>query len=213
MILLRIGKLPVDEEGNYISNFNHTSTVWEFAKDEAFTEIVDTVIGTNANSMLEHGRSDVVIPDNETYYGRANRIFEEGQESGWIGPVPLTSHVDYQNVHDKRRELIDAPTIKIDDIEDNGTEVTLMLSTSSFRGHDNSQHVATNWIIRNYEDIEIYRNTSSTDLTEILITLDKDLFGTSFVPGLAEQLNVFCAHVSNTPQEGVYGFIIVDTLS
>ena len=160
MILAKLNKW--DDKTGII----HTSTSWQLASDDEFTNIVHTV--DKSTTMLNLYYSTVEVPEDTTYYIRAKRIFGDGSESEWCDYIEVTNiEQSYSNMLLGKDPTISHPYVYVTEDQVRASSSKLTITTSSFQSNTDT-HEATHWFVYDQNDNILYANIHDTkNLTSI----------------------------------------------
>lgn len=162
-----------DETSELLKNMKHIKTIWTLATDDTFQNVL---VSSTTDIHLNYFTADVNIPEGVTYYLKATRIMDNGEEVD-TSTIELTSKdSDRENVILQNDIYVDTPTVYVEEDDITlGNEITV--TTSKFRSNGD-YHAYTHWFILDSTNKVIFRSIfDKENLTSILINNEAQVYG------------------------------------
>lgn len=129
-----------------ITGLKHISTDWQVGTDRLF----NNVKAENSETMLTLYYSDIDIPEGETYFIRARRIFDDGSSGDWCDPIEVTNiEGGFANMLLGQDPTITQPYVYVNEDDVISDKDDLVIRSSKYQSNNDS-HDSTHWMI--YDD-------------------------------------------------------------
>lgn len=192
----------MDVDLSQMENIRHVENLWEFSKNNKFTEIIESVVTKGVN--IDTFRSNLFIPKGETYYLRVTRRFTNPSLNHTLKEVECKAiENNTLGILTHNASYIERPTIFVDQLEFKNMDlIDFEIRSSEFRGV-NTGHVYTHWIITALDDTILFQSLYDRyNKTSIRLTKSNDLMSRS-------SFKVHCIHVGNNGLESVRGTKVI----
>jgi hypothetical protein len=203
MLIVKINKW------NDTKTSTQTSTIWELAKDELFTEILHKVeksVDMYVYNIRNDNGGNIVLDKSTKYYLRATRVFNNSNEHlisdiYTINPNDALTDFEVSLIQAYDDVYVAEPTLSVN--TDKLYESLYTIITSDFKANRGT-HLSTSWfILDNNDDVVFTKMNDTENLIKLDIDVRKEWWNNN------DTLRVYAIHTSNLRKSSKAGMLII----